>query len=428
MKQRFYIIVGLVFLSLFGKSQNVLLNNWSIHQHQDTNIFLTVTAVDQFRHSNLSLGRWANGSLKNESRQVIASDIRNRELLRVSYSKPDFEIGLVTSQLSQHHKSIGGTEFNSLMSGIYPDNDTLSIQNLSAVFGSTITHSIEITKKSPKTILQLGINGSQINSLRRVTAKGVFVKNNFVYQGAYLSADAQYNEELSYLGSPEDVLSQSLNWTDSVRITSIANLPLLPSLNLHIVHRPTAFTEFHLRLEGLSLKSQLPMEYAQDSTSFKLYAGDIPYYDLFTEELPVILNNDDNYRRFASSIVDTSLLYRPIPLKIMGAYKVKIEPLTTIAFGFSYAQYAPYSLIVMNALIERDYSDQLWLQGGISTTVIGTTIQPNLSLGVKAKLAKKIILYGHTNALLSFPYINSTLVPSWSSRFQLNATLQYQLL
>ena len=112
----------------------------------------------------------------------------------------------------------------------------------------------------------------------------------------------------------------------------------------------------------------------------------------------------------------------------MGAYKVKIEPLTTIAFGFSYAQYAPYSLIVMNALIERDYSDQLWLQGGISTTVIGTTIQPNLSLGVKAKLARKIILYGHTNALLSFPYINSTLVPSWSSRFQLNATLQYQLL
>ncbi len=304
MKQRFYIIVGLVFLSLFGKSQNVLLNNWSIHQHQDTNIFLTVTAVDQFRHSNLSLGRWANGSLKNESRQVIASDIRNRELLRVSYSKPDFEIGLVTSQLSQHHKSIGGTEFNSLMSGIYPDNDTLSIQNLSAVFGSTITHSIEITKKGPKTILQLGINGSQINSLRRVTAKGVFVKNNFVYQGAYLSADAQYNEELSYLGSPEDVLSQSLKWTDSVRITSIANLPLLPSLNLHIVHRPTAFTEFHLRLEGLSLKSQLPMEYAQDSTSFKLYAGDIPYYDLFTEELPVILNNDDNYRRFASSVVD----------------------------------------------------------------------------------------------------------------------------
>jgi len=83
---------------------------------------------------------------------------------------------------------------------------------------------------------------------------------------------------------------------------------------------------------------------------------------------------------------------------------------------------------VLNTLVERAYNDELRIQGGFSASVIGASVQPNLSLGIKSKLANKITFFGYTNALLSFPYINSTLVPSWSNRIQLNATLQYQLL
>jgi hypothetical protein len=287
-----------------AKSQNILLNNWSIHEHPDTNIFLSLTAIDQFRHTNIEIGKWVTGSIINTNKEVLASDIRNRELLRFSYSKPDFEIGFSTSQLSQHHRVIGGVEFNGIMSGLYPDNDTMTVQSLSSLHRSTVTHSLEFTKKGPNTIFQLAINGSQINSLRNVSTRGEFIRNEFIYSGAYQTLDATYNEQLNYLGSPEEALGANLNWGDSVRITSILQLPLLPSLNFHIIHRPTEFTEFHLRMEGLSFQSQLPMRFASDSIRYVLRSGEIPNYETFTEELPLILDNDDNYRRFDSKVVN----------------------------------------------------------------------------------------------------------------------------
>ena len=305
----------------------------------------------------------------------------------------------------------------------------MTVQSLSSLHRSTVTHSLEFTKKGPNTIFQLAINGSQINSLRNVSTRGEFIRNEFIYSGAYQTLDATYNEQLNYLGSPEEALGANLNWGDSVRSTSILQLPLLPSLNFHIIHRPTEFTEFHLRMEGLSFQSQLPMRFASDSIRYVLRSGEIPNYETFTEELPLILDNDDNYRRFDSKVVnDTTLFYRAIPLRLMGAYKVQIEPLTSVAFSFSYTQYDPYSMVVLNTLVERAYNDELRIQGGFSASVIGASVQPNLSLGIKSKLANKITFFGHTNALLSFPYINSTLVPSWGNRIQLNATLQYQLL
>ena len=422
-------IVVAFLLCISAKSQNILLNNWSIHENTDTNIYLSVSAIDQFRHTNIGVGQWVKGSLKNPSKEIYASDVRNRELLRINYSKPNFEIGFATNQVSEHHKRIGGLEFNGVMSGIYPSNDTLDIQLLGSTHRSTITHSLEFTKKGPKTSVQLAINGSQINALRRISASGQFIRNEFIYSGAYKILDESYNSQLNYLGAPEEVLATNLNWSDSVRITTILQLPLLPSLNFHIIHKPTQFTEFHLRMEGLSFQSQLPMSVASDSITFNLRPREIPNYETFTEELPLVLNNDDNYRRFNSKVVnDTSISYRAIPLRIMGAYKVQIEPLTSVAFSISYTQYAPYSLVLINTLIERVYNEELRVQGGLSASVIGASVQPNLSLGLKTKLANKLTFFGHTNALLSFPYINSTLVPSWSNRIQLNATLQYQLL
>lgn len=421
-------MVMFVLLTFNVKSQNILLNNWSIHEHNDTNFFLSVTAIDQLRHSNISVRKWAEGSIAIDNRTVYASDLRNRELLRISYSRPDREIGFSTSQLSQHHKAIGGAEFNGLMSGLYPSNDTLGIQTLSSLHHSTVTHSLEFTKKWDNTIFQFALNGSQINSLRHVEAHGQFIKNEWVYSGAYQIRDDTYNGQLNYLGASEDVLTSRLNWSDSARITTILQLPLLPSVNFHIIHRPTEFTEFHLRLEGLSFQSQLPIRSASDSITFSLTSGAIPNYETFSEELPLLLNNDDNYRRFASSIRDTALFYKAIPLRIMGAYKVQIEPLATIAFGFSHTQYDLYSMTLLNTLVERSYNQDLLLQAGLSAAMIGANIQPNLCLGMKAKLANKITFFGHTNAALSLPYINSSLVPAWSNRIQLNATLQYQLL
>lgn len=423
-----YIVVAFL-LCVSAKSQNILLNNWSIHENTDTNFFLSVTAIDQFRHTNVEIGQWVKGSLKNPSKEIYASDVRSRELLRINYSKPDYEIGFATNLTSEHHKTIGGLEFNGMMSGIYPSNDTLNIQSLGSTHRSTVTHSLELTKKGPKTDIQLAINASQINALRRVSTSGQFIRNEFIYSGAYQILDESYNSQLNYLGAPEEVLGTNLNWGDSVRITTILQLPLLPSINFHVIHRPTQFTEFHLRMEGLSFQSQLPMRVASDSITFALTSGGIPNYETFTEELPLVLNNDDNYRRFDSKVVnDTAISYRAIPLRIMGAYKVQIEPLTSVAFSFSYTKYDPYSLVLVNTLIERTYNDELRVQGGLSTSVIGASVQPNLSLGLKTKLANKLTFFGHTNALLSFPYINSTLVPSWSNRIQLNATLQYQLL
>lgn len=411
------------------KSQNVLLNNWSIHEHQDTNIFLSVTAIDQMRYSNIGIGKWANGSIKNEKTTVFASDIRNRELLRISYSKPDFEIGYVTSQLSMHHKVIDGYAFNGLMSGQYPANDTLNIQSLGSVHRSTVCHSLEFTKKSEKTILQLAINGSQINSLRQINTGGQFINNEFVYSGKYLTEDVSYNRQLDYLGSPEDALSSNLNWSDSVRITTIQQLPLLPSLNFHIIHRPTEFTEFQFRIEGVGFLSKLPVQIAYDSTSFKLPSGEIPNYETFTEELPVVLNSDYEYQRFGRRVInDTALSYRALPLRIMGAYKVQIEPLTSIVLNFSYTKYDPYSLVMVNAMVQRKYNEDLLLQGGLCTAINGSKVQSNLSFGIKTRLANKITLFAHTHALLSLPYAGSTLVPAWINRYQINATLQYQLL
>ena len=178
-------IVLIFLICMSAKSQNILLNNWSIHEHADTNFFLSITAIDQFRHTNIGIGKWVAGSIKNTNKEVLASDIRNRELLRFSYSKPDFEIGFSTTQLSQHHRTIGGEEFNGLMSGLYPANDTMTVQSLSSLHRSTVTHSLEFTKKGPKTIFQLAINGSQINSLRNVSARGEFIRNEFICSGAY---------------------------------------------------------------------------------------------------------------------------------------------------------------------------------------------------------------------------------------------------
>ena len=180
MNKRISHIVLVFFICMSAKSQNILLNNWSIHEHPDTNIFLSLTAIDQFRHTNIGIGKWVTGSIINTNKEVLASDIRNRELLRFNYSKPDFEIGFSTSQLSQHHRVIGGVEFNGIMSGLYPDNDTMTVQSLSSLHRSTVTHSLEFTKKGPNTIFQLAINGSQINSLRNVSTRGEFIRNEFI--------------------------------------------------------------------------------------------------------------------------------------------------------------------------------------------------------------------------------------------------------
>ena len=58
-------------------------------------------------------------------------------------------------------------------------------------------------------------------------------------------------------------------------------------------------------------------------------------------------------------------------------------------------------MVVVKYLSSRGaYNDELRVQGGLSASVIGASVQPNLSLGMKAKLANKLTFFGHTNRLI----------------------------
>jgi len=72
-------IVLIFLICMSAKSQNILLNNWSIHEHADTNFFLSITAIDQFRHTNIGIGKWVAGSIKNTNKGFLhqISEIEN---------------------------------------------------------------------------------------------------------------------------------------------------------------------------------------------------------------------------------------------------------------------------------------------------------------------------------------------------------------
>jgi len=180
------------------------MNNWTIHHNTDTNIFITVTAMDQLRHSNTSVGKWYDGNVNN-LKSIAAADVRNRELIRFSYSQPSSEISYVARLQSEHTWGMSGHEFNGLMRGEY-DNDSIFIRDLNSVHGSVITHSIEWTKKLGKTDLQLSFNGTQVNSLRTVQANGILMKNESMFRGDYTMESFFFNNELDYLGDSRDLL------------------------------------------------------------------------------------------------------------------------------------------------------------------------------------------------------------------------------
>jgi len=417
--------IGFV-LTLASFGQNVLMNNWTIHHNTDTNIFITVTAMDQLRHSNTSVGKWYDGNVNN-LKSIAAADVRNRELIRFSYSQPSSEISYVARLQSEHTLGMNGREFNGLMRGEY-DNDSIFIRDLNSVHGSVITHSIEWTKKLGKTDLQLSFNGTQVNSLRTVQANGILMKNESMFRGDYTMESFFFNNELDYLGDSRDLLHSRLNWGDSLRQSTLVQLPLLPSMGFHIVHRPTEFTEFQLRLDGIAPESAITLKYAFDSTSYSMDAIGIPTYELFTEELPLNLNS--NYTTLDSNLIlkDTVVAFRSTPFRAQFAYKVQFEPLLTFGLSASYEKYRSLEYITFNALIERKYTNDVSLQVGISNYIYGITIQPNILVGVNAKVSDKLRFMAFSDAMLSYPHYQNTLVPRWSNRFSLNAVLQYQLL
>ena len=79
-------------------------------------------------------------------------------------------------------------------------------------------------------------------------------------------------------------------------------------------------------------------------------------------------------------------------------------------------------------MVERAYNNENALQLGLTSYYISNSLKPNLSLGMRVRLSEKVMLYSFTDALLTAPWIDSEIVPGWTNRFSINATIQCQLL
>lgn len=420
--------IGLITLlcsihSLFG--QNNVLNTWAFHEHSDTNIFLSIGSLDRTVQSSLNAGKWVDGTVTRPNVGVF--DIRDNELLTVAYSTPKLEIGYTTGLTSIHSRNLGGEEFNSMLRGVY-ESDTLRLNVLSDQRSSVISHQLRFTRKSSHTIAQVILSGHQVNSYQSAAINGYIVKNGQTYEGHYTTDAYRYNGQLLYLGSVEDQLESAMSWGDSVRITGIINEPLLPSLGIRLVHRPTEFTQFQLLISGITPARSMPMTLRQDSVNFELAPSGIPTYNLFSEEEILALNNQYEYRRNKILESDTVKSMNLIPFSAYLAYRVQIEPLLYLNFSGGVERYLDTEYYVANVLAERKYQNDLHLQLGISNYIYNQTIKPNFSAGVRAKISDKLTLMAYSSAITSIPYLNYSAVPRWTNRYHLNVTLQYQLL
>ena len=405
--------------------QNNVLNTWAFHEHEDTNVFISIGAIDRTLQSDISAGKWFDGTTKRPV--VSAFDLRNRELLNISYSTPGAEIGFSTELTSFHDRTMGGDEFNGLFRGVYT-NDTLRIGTLEDTRFSQVSHNLKFTRKLGHTIGQIIISGHQINSFQNGFIEGQIIKNGENYEGRYTANSFRLNNQLSYLGTVEDQLEKNLSWGDSVRITTIVNTPLIPSLGMRVIHRPTEFTEFQLLISGLSNNKARTLKYQSDSINFQCIPTGIPTYNLFAEEEILTLNNQFEYRRNKLTESDSSISMNIVPFKAYLAYRVQIEPLVFLNFSGGYERVLNTEYYIVNFLAERKYQNDLHLQLGISNYIYNQTVKPNLSAGIRAKISDRLTLMAYTSAATSLPFLSYETVPRWTNRYHLSATLQYQLL
>lgn len=417
--------ISLLLCSQISFGQNNVLNTWAFHEHGDTNIYMSLGSLDRTMQSSMNAGSWVDGTTK--SAQVNVFDIRDNELLTFAYSTPKAEIGFTTGMSSLHSRSIGGNEFNSLLRGQY-NGDTLFMNNINDVRSSIITHQLKLTTKSSHTIAQLILSGHQINSYQQAGINGIIVRSGQTYEGHYTANSMRFNNQLLYQGSVEDQLQNTMSWGDSVRITSITRQPLLPSLGIRLIHRPTQYTQFQLLVSGITPLRSTAMVYRSDSVNFELRPSGIPTYRLFNEEEVLELNNQYEYRRNRITEIDTTESFNLIPYSAYLAYRVQIEPLLFLHFAGGVERYLGTEFYVANILAERKYQNDLYLQLGISNYIYNQTIKPNLSAGIRAKISEKLTLMAYSSAATSIPYPNYTSVPRWTNRYHLNVTLQYQLL
>jgi len=422
--KRVYLIPILLFAQLMVGQNNVL-NTWAFHEHQDTNFFLSLGSLDRTFQSSMNAGKWVDGTASKNDVGVF--DLRDNELLTIAYSTPKSEIGFSTGMTSIHSRTLGPSEFNSLLRGIYV-GDTLPLTNMMDIRSSIITHQLKFTKKSNHTIAQLIVSGHQINSYQKASLNGIIVKNGQTYEGHYTADAMRYNNQLLYQGSVEDQLQNSMSWGDSVRITSITRQPLMPSLDIRLVHRPTEFTQFQLFISGITPNRIVPMDFRSDSVNFVLEPSGIPTYQLFNEEKILELNNQYEYRRNKIKDNDTTQSINLIPYSAYLAYRVQIEPLLFLNFSGGVERYLDTEFFVANVLAERKYQNDLYVQVGISNYIYNQTIKPNLSAGIRAKISEKFTLMAYSSAATSIPYPNYNMIPRWTNRYHLNVTLQYQLL
>ena len=416
--------IGFVSGSCFG--QNGFINNWSIHHSADTNIYIGFGTIDRLSMSNADYATWVNGPYNGQG-EVLGQSSQNRELLRVGYSTPQKEVAYITSVQSFQQKRFNNEEFNGLLHGIYLE-DSIRLGSLSSLYSSLIEHRLEFTRKLEASTLQLRLSGSHINTFNEYNVNGFITKGGNSFQGAYEIKRTAFNSQLDYLGGAGESLNRNLDWRDSVRITSLLKLPLIPSIGFYLSHRPTKFTEFSLLVDGLAPRSSLQLQYRLDSTNFALNSNLFSTRDLFSEETTLLLNGDYYYRENSITSVDTVLPIRVIPLRIEAGYKVKIEPLLHLGFYASYFEYQKVSYGRATFMVERAYNNENALQLGLTSYYISNSLKPNLSLGMRVRLSEKVMLYSFTDALLTAPWIDSEIVPGWTNRFSINATIQCQLL
>lgn len=130
----FLLVLGLVPVKNFG--QNAFINNWSIHNSNDTNIYLGFGTVDRLSISSVNYGKWVVPEYKRSS-NVLAQSSQNRELLRFGISMPHREITYVNSLQSFQQKRFSSEEFNGLIHGIY-NQDSIRLGMLSSLYSSLI--------------------------------------------------------------------------------------------------------------------------------------------------------------------------------------------------------------------------------------------------------------------------------------------------
>lgn len=420
----FLLVLGLVPVKNFG--QNAFINNWSIHNSNDTNIYLGFGTVDRLSVSSVNYGKWVVPDYKRSS-NVLAQSSQNRELLRFGISMPHREITYVNSLQSFQQKRFSSEEFNGLIHGIY-NQDSIRLGMLSSLYSSLIEHRIEFTRKLESTTAQLRISASHINTFREEMASGFLHKNETTFQGSYETRSISYNGQLDYLGNLNDALRRDLTWRDSVRVTFFREIPVIPSLGVYLIHRPTEFTEFSLLIDGIAPQSSIKLNYREDSTNFELNTNLYSTRDLISEETTLVLNGDYFYNETPISNKDSVLPLRVVPLRIEAGYKVKVEPLLHLGFYASYFEYQNITYGRATFMMERTYNNENALQLGLTSYYMSNSLKPNISLGMRVRLAEKVMLYSFTDALLSAPWIDSDILPGWTNRFSINATIQCQLL